>query len=61
MARTLSPVTDPPENELFQLLTAFGPELARELATDPGATVFDEVAAVARATVRQPGGSMSIE
>jgi penicillin G amidase len=54
MARTLSPVTDPPENELFRLLAAFGPERARELATDPAATVFDEVAALAAASARAP-------
>jgi penicillin amidase len=54
MARTLSPVVDPPENELLQLLAAFGPERARELATDPEATIFDEVVALAQATPRRP-------
>jgi penicillin amidase len=50
MARTLSPVVDPPENELFQLLAAFGPERARELAIDRAATIFDDVRALAEAT-----------
>jgi len=48
MARTLSPVVDPPEYELFELLRAFGPERARELAVDPEARIFDEVAGLAR-------------
>ncbi|HEX9799385.1 MAG TPA: penicillin acylase family protein [Thermoanaerobaculia bacterium] len=52
MARTLSPVVDPPEHELFRLLAAFGPERARELALDPRSTIFDEVVALARAVAR---------
>jgi len=54
MARTLSPVVNPPENELFELLHAFGPERARELAIDPEARIFDEVAEIARDTAPEP-------
>ncbi len=56
MARTLSPVLDPPEDQYFRFLNAFGPERARELAGDPQAEVFDEVADLAKRTPyrRQP-------
>jgi len=54
MARSLSPIVDPPENELFALLVAFGPEKARQLAVDAEAKIFDEVAAVAGETPRRP-------
>jgi penicillin amidase len=47
MARSLSPIDDPPENDYFAFLRAFGGERARELAGDPGATLFEEVAALA--------------
>lgn len=43
MARTLSPVTDPPEDDYFRFLRAFGPERARELAGDADAVILDEV------------------
>jgi penicillin amidase len=50
MARTLSPVTEPPEDDFFRFLRAFGPERARELAGDADATIFAEVEELARAT-----------
>ncbi len=37
MARNLSPIDDPPENDYFGFLRAFGAERARELAGDPDA------------------------
>jgi len=53
MARSLSPIVDPPENELFVLLAAFGPDKARQLAVDGRATIFDEIAETARSTPRR--------
>lgn len=50
MARTLSPVLEPPEDDHFRFLRAFGPERARELAGDADATIFAEVEELARAT-----------
>ena len=50
MARNLSPIDNPPEDDYFGFLRAFGPEKARQLAGDPDATLFDEVVALAAAT-----------
>lgn len=50
MARNLSPIDAPPEDEYFAYLRAFGPERARSLAGDPDAALFDEVVELARAT-----------
>ena len=50
MARNLSPIDDPPENDYFGFLRAFGAERARQLAGDPDAVVFEEVAALAART-----------
>ena len=47
MARTLSPILDPPELERFRWLRAFGTERARELAGDREAVVFPEIAELA--------------
>jgi penicillin amidase len=49
MARQLSPIMEPNEEELLRLLRAFGPERAKELAGDPGARLFDEIAELAAA------------
>jgi penicillin G amidase len=54
MARQLSPVLSPPEEELFGFLRVFGAERARELAIDPEARIFDELVAVAAATPATP-------
>lgn len=43
MARELSPVLRPPEEDHFRLLRAFGAQGARELAGDADAVIFDEV------------------
>lgn len=51
MARNLSPIDDPPENQYFGFLRAFGAERARQLAGDPDAEIFAEVAGLA---VRTP-------
>ena len=48
MARQLSAIFEPNEEELFVLLRAFGPERARELAGESAATIFDEVLRAAR-------------
>jgi len=50
MARNLSPIDSPPENDYFGFLRAFGAEKARQLAGDPDATLFDDVVALAAAT-----------
>ncbi len=49
MARTLSPLTDPPEDDYFRFLRAFGAERTRELAGDSDATLFPEIEELARA------------
>ncbi len=54
MARMLSPVTSPTEDENFRFLRAFGPERARELAGAPDARIFDEIAELARETPARP-------
>ena len=54
MARMLSPVSEPDEDEAFRFLAAFGPERARELVGAPDAVIFGEVAALARATKARP-------
>lgn len=54
MARSLSPVLAPPEEELFRLLRAFGPERARELAGDPDAEIFPELVELAASTPAPP-------
>jgi acyl-homoserine lactone acylase PvdQ len=54
MARTLSPVTDPPEDDYFRFLRAFGPERARELAGDADAVIFEEVERLARELAAAP-------
>jgi len=54
MARSLSPVLAPPEEELFRLLRAFGPERARELAVDPDAEVFPDLVELAASTPAPP-------
>ncbi len=48
MARQLSAVFEPNEEEAFALLRAFGPARARELVGVPGATIFAELEALAR-------------
>ena len=58
MARTLSPIAEPPEEELFGFLRAFGAVRARELAVDSAAAVFAEVEAAALATA---GPSAALE
>jgi len=54
MARNLSPVLEPPEEDLFRFLHALGPERARELAVDPAAKIFDEIAIAAKETASEP-------
>ncbi len=54
MARTLSPVVEPPEEDLFRFLRAFGAERARELAGDRAAVVFDEIVALAAEVRAEP-------
>ena len=41
-------MVEPNEEELFRLLAAFGPERAKQLAGDPNAVVFDEIAELAQ-------------
>lgn len=50
MARQLSAIFEPNEEELFGFLREFGPERARELAGTPQAQVIDEVARLASET-----------
>jgi penicillin amidase len=50
MARQLSAIFEPNEEELFVLLRAFGAEAARELEGDLDAPVFEEVARMAAET-----------
>ena len=50
MARQLSAIFDPNEDELFMLLRAFGPERARQLAGDLDATIFEEISRFASET-----------
>ncbi len=53
MARQLSAVVEPNEEEAFVFLRAFGPERARELLGAPEAAIFDDVVALARETPAQ--------
>jgi penicillin amidase len=50
MARQLSAIFEPNEEELFGFLRAFGSDRARELAGTPGAQVFEEVQRLADET-----------
>jgi penicillin amidase len=50
MARMLSPVTSPTEDQNFRFLRAFGPDRARELVGDPDARIFDEIETLAKET-----------
>ena len=50
MARQLSAIFEPNEEEMFVLLRAFGADDARALEGDADATVFDEIARLASET-----------
>ena len=54
MARVLSPVMEPAEDESFAFLRAFGPERTRELIGELDAVVFDEAVELSRATPVSP-------
>lgn len=61
MARQLSAIFEPNEEELFVLLRAFGPDTARELAGDPDAPIFDEIARMAAETPSAGEGVEAVE
>ena len=54
MARMLSPVAEPSEDDAFRFLRAFGAERTRELLGAPEAVVFDEIVALARELPARP-------
>lgn len=54
MARMLSPVTEPDEEDAFRFLRAFGAERTRDLLGASDAVVFDEIAALARELPSRP-------